>query len=67
MWSIGGGWLVDEILPPTALLLETVPHQLGNVQDKLEIIQHKMEQQQDTTKRLLEELATLRNTTIDGK
>ena len=60
------GALCCENLPPTALLLETVPHQLGNIQDKLEILQHKMEQQQGTTKRLLDELATLTNTTMDG-
>ena len=42
-----------------ALLLETV-------RDKLEIINLKMEQQQDKTSRVLDELATLRNTTMDG-
>ena len=40
-----------------ALLLETVRH-------KLEIISYKME---DKTSRLLDEFATLRNTTMDGK
>jgi len=48
-----------EILFLTALLLETV-------RDKLENIQYKMEQQQDKTNRLLDELATLKNTTMDG-
>jgi len=43
----------------TALLLEIV-------QDKLENLQYKMEQQQGKTNRLLDELAALRNTTIDG-
>jgi len=43
----------------TALLLETV-------RDKLEIIQYKMEQQEDKTNRLLDELATFQNTTMDG-
>ena len=50
----------------TALLLETVQDKLGSVQDKLENIQYKMEQQQDKTNRLLDEHATLRNTTMDG-
>ena len=56
----------------TALLLETVQDKLesvqdklGNVQDKLENIHSKMEQQ-DKINGLLEELATLRNTTMDG-
>ena len=49
-----------------ALLLETVQDKLGNVQDKLENIQYKMEKQQDKTNRLLDGLATLRKTTMDG-
>ena len=48
-----------EILFLTALLLETV-------RDKLENIQYKMEQQQDKTNRLFDELVTLKNTTMDG-
>jgi len=51
--------LCCEILFLTDLLLETV-------RDKLENIQYKMEQQQDKTNRLLDELATLKNTTMDG-
>jgi len=56
-----------EILLLPALLLEIVQDKLGNVQDKLENIQYKMVEQQDKTNRLLDELATLRNTTIDGR
>jgi len=48
-----------EILFLAALVLETVRNKLKN-------IQYKMEQQQDKTNRLLDELATLRNTTMDG-
>ena len=46
--------------------LGNVQDKLGNVQDKLENMQDKMEQQQNKTNRLLDELATLRNTTMDG-
>ena len=58
--------LYCKVLSLTALLLETVQDKLGNVQDKLEIINLKMEQQQDKTNRMLDELATLLNTTMDG-
>jgi len=51
--------LCCEILFLTDLLLETV-------RDKLENIQYKMEQQQEKTNRLLDEIATLKNITMDG-
>ena len=38
-----------------------------SIPDRLKSIQSKMEQQQDKTNRLLDELATLRNNTMDGK
>ena len=46
--------------------VKTVQDTLGNVQDMLRNMQDKMEQQQNKTNRLLDELATLRNTTMDG-
>ena len=53
--------------------VKTVQDNLGNVQDKLENVQDKLEnmqyimtQQQEKANRLLDELATLRNTTMDG-
>ena len=55
-------------LRPIPDQVKTVQDTLGNVQDMLRNMQDKMEQQQDKTKcnRLLDELATLRNTTMDG-
>ena len=47
------------IYPPTALLLETVQNQLHHLQG-----QHQL--QQDKIDRLLEELATLKNNSMDG-
>ena len=39
---------------------------MESVRDKLENIQYKMEQQQEKTNRLLDEIATLKNITMDG-
>jgi len=47
------------LLENPALLLETV-------QDKLQILQYQNQLQQDKTDRLLEELATLKNTSMEG-
>jgi len=47
------------IYPPTALLPETVQNQLHHLQG-----QHQL--QQDKIDRLLEELATLKNNSMDG-
>ena len=61
------------LYPPTGLLLETVQDKLQIFQDKLQIFQDKLQilqyqnqLQQGKTDRLLEELATLKNTSMDG-
>ena len=51
---------------PTALLLETFQDKLQILQDKLQILQYQNQLQQERTDRLLEELATLKNTSMDG-
>ena len=59
--------IVVVTLPPTALLLETVQKELHHLQDKLQIVQYQNQLQHEKTDRLLEELATLKNTSMDGK
>ena len=72
LWHSQGtvGKLCCEILLFSDLRRVTIPDQVKTVQDKLgdmlRNMQDKMEQQQNKTNRLLDELATLRNTTMDG-
>ena len=54
------------LYPPTGFLLETVQDKLQIFQDKLQILQYQNQLQQGKTDRLLEELATLKNTSMDG-
>jgi len=59
-------WQNATVNIPKRFLLNNPALLLEIVQDKLENFQYKMEQQQDKTNRLLDDLAALRNTTIDG-